>query len=141
MSWTEVDLTNVSTEMETIPEGNYVFELLAGAKYSQWNPNKIEAAAKITEGDLKGRVVYFTYGDPEKSPAMLGAFKRLEIALSRDTGVAIETGQSPVEYLNSVTGGKFIAPVRHRQYTDNEGEVKSKTDIAVFKVKALPQAA
>lgn len=143
MSWTEVDLQNVSTDMERIPEGTYLFELLAGAKYSQWTPGKIEVAAKIAEGELKNRIQYFTYGDPDKSPAMVGAFKRLEIALARSTGVAIETGEDPVTYLNNpeVVGGKFIAPVRHREFVNKDGEAEVKTDIAVFKVKAVPTAA
>lgn len=138
MSWNEIDLQGVSADMELIPEGKYLFSLLSGAKYSQWNPNKIEVGAKIDEGEFAGRVVYFSYGDPEKVPAMVGAFKRLEIALSKNTGTAIETGQDPVEYLNSVTGGKFISDIKHRTYTNNEGETNTKAELAVFKVKPVP---
>ena len=141
MSWNEIDLQGVSADMELIPEGKYLFSLLSGAKYSQWNPNKIEVGAKIDEGEFAGRVVYFSYGDPEKVPAMVGAFKRLEIALSKNTGTAIETGQDPVEYLNSVTGGKFISDIKHRTYTNNEGETNTKAELAVFKVKPVPVAA
>lgn len=141
MSWNEIDLQGVSTEMELIPEGKYVFALLAGAKYSQWNPNKIEVGAKIVEGDFSGRVVYFSYGDPEKVPAMVGAFKRLESALAKNTGVGIETGQDPVEYLNLVANGQFIGEIKHRTYKNTEGVDQTKADLAVFKVKAIPQEA
>jgi len=50
MSWNEIDLQGVSADMELVPEGKYVFTLLPGAKYSQWNPNKIEVGAKVDEG-------------------------------------------------------------------------------------------
>lgn len=145
MSWIEIDLEGVSAEMELVPEGAYVFTLLPGAKYSRFDAQKIEAAAKVAEGEFAGRVVYFTYGDPDKAPAMIGAFKKLEIALAKNTGVAITTGQDPVEYLNSVAGGRFIAPIKHRSYkadpNDEESETKTKAEIAVFKVKPLPEAA
>ena len=138
MSWSEVDLQGVSAEMELLPEGKYVFALLSGAKYSQWTPNKIEVGAKVVEGGLAGRVIYFSYGDPEKVPNMVGAFKRFEIALAKNTGVAIETGQDPVEYLNLVVGGQFVADVKHRTFTTSEGESKTKAEIAIFKIKPLP---
>ena len=141
MSWNEIDLAGVSADMELIPEGKYVFALLPGAKYSQWNPNKIEAGAKIVEGEFAGRVVYFSYGDPEKVPAMVGAFKRLEIALSKYTGTAIETGQDPVDFLNSTSDARFISDIKHRTYTNNEGETNTKAELAVFKVKPVPVAA
>lgn len=137
-TWSELDLTGVSTEMELVPEGRYVFALLPGAKYSQWNPNKIEVGAKIVEGEFSSRVIYFSYGDPEKVPAMVGAFKRLQLALSKNTGVDIEAGQDPVEFLNAITGGKFISDIKHRTYTNNEGETSTKAELAVFKVKPVP---
>jgi hypothetical protein len=149
MSWTDVDLTGVSTDMELIPEGTYEFALLPGAKYGQWNPAKIELGAKIVSGEYAGRVQYFSYGDPEKVPSMLVAFKRLEEALAKNTGVSITEGEDPVTYLNNpdVVGGKFIAPIRHRTY-EKKGEVdaqgnpvlESKSDVSVYKVKAVPVA-
>ena len=139
MSWTETDLVGLSTDMELLPEGTYVFELLPGSKKGQWDPEKIEVGVKVVEGDYAGRVVYFSYNNPEKSPAMYGAFKRLEIALSKDTGVSIVEGQHPVDYLNdpTVIGGKFIAPLTHREYVNNEGETQRKTNVGIFKVKAV----
>lgn len=136
MSWTEVDLSSISDEMERLPEGDYVFALLPGAKYNQWNPNKIEVGAKVAEGEYAGRVLYFSYGDPEKTPSMLGAMKRLERALSKSSGKEAEAGQNPIDYLNAVAGAKFVGTVRHRTYTDNNGEEQTKADMALFKIKA-----
>jgi hypothetical protein len=143
MSWIDIDLAGVSTDMATVPEGDYVFSLLPGAKVNKWDPNKLEVGAKITEGDYTGRVLYFSYGDPDKTPSMIGALKRLEIALSKNTGRAIQEGEKPLEYLNDpdVVGGLFVAPVKHREYEDKEGVKVNKADIAVFKVKPVPVAA
>jgi hypothetical protein len=141
-SWMELDLAGISTEMATVPEGQYVMTLLPGAKYNQWSPNKLEVGAKIAEGEYANRVVYFSYGDPEKVPTMAGAFKRLEIALAKNSGVAIETGDDPVAYLNSVAGAKFIGTVRHRTFVkQGETEPTLAVDLNVFKVKAVPEAA
>ena len=143
MSWTDVDLTGVSTEMETIPEGSYAFALLPGAKYNQWQPGKVEVGAKITEGDYAGRVCYFSYGDPDKVPSMVQAFKRLEVALVTDGAPAAEAGEDPVTYLNNpeVVGKRFLGPVRHRLLPAKDDlPAQTKVDVAVFKVKAVPNA-
>jgi len=142
MGWTDVDLTGVSTDMETIPEGQYVFELLAGAKYSQIDAQKIEAGAKIVEGEYAGRVQYFSYGNPEKAPSMIGAFKRLESALAKNTGLSADAGEDPVSYLNNdqVVGGRFIAAIKHRTYENKDGESIKKSDLSVFKVRPIPGA-
>lgn len=141
--WSEVDLSGVSTEMELIPEGKYVAALLSGAKYNQWNPNKIEVGAKIVEGEYAGRVVYFSYGDPEKIPSMVQALKRLETALKADTGIGAAEGEDPISFLNNpeVVGGKFLMPVRHRVIPATEDKPEQpKADVSVFKVSALPNA-
>ena len=143
MSWIDTDLAGISTELDLIPEGTYLFSLLAGARFNQWNPAKLDVGAKIAEGELKGRVVYFSYGDPDKVPSMYGAFKRLEKALSASTGVAILENQSPVDYLNQpeVVGGLFVADIRHRVKPAKEEGAPSTTvaDLAIFKVKAAPE--
>ena len=139
MSWQETNLVGVSTELETLPENQpFTFALLAGAKLGQWDPNKIELGAKVVEGEYAGRVVYFSYGNPDKSPSMIQALKRLEQALVADGAPAIEAGEDPVAYLNNpeVVGKKFIAPLRHRTY-DKDGENVTKADISVFKVKPI----
>lgn len=139
MSWNEVNLVGVSTEMETLPEGvPYTFALLAGAKYGQWDPNKIELGAKVVDGEYAGRVVYFSYGNPEKAPSMVQALKRLEIALVADEAPAIAEGEDPVTYLNNpeVVGKRFVAPLKHRSY-EKDGETVTKADVSVFKVKSV----
>ena len=139
MSWTEQDLVGVSIEMETLPENvPFTFALLPGAKYGQWNPNKIELGAKVVEGEYAGRVSYFSYGDPTAVPSMPAALKRLELALVADGAPSIETGEDPVVYLNNpdVVGKRFIAPLKHRTY-EREGENITKADISIFKVKAV----
>ena len=139
MSWETVDLTGVSTEMETLPENvPFTFQLLAGAKYGQWDPNKIELGAKVVSGEYAGRVVYFSYGNPEKSPSMIQALKRLEVALVKDGAPAIEADEDKVAYLNNpdVVGKHFIAPLKHRTY-EKDGENITKADVSVFKVRAI----
>lgn len=142
MSWTDIDLTGVSTDLAMIPEGEYVFALLPGSKYNQFDTQKIEVGAKVVEGEYAGRVQYFSYGDPAKSPAMEGAFKRLKVALFKNTGVEIDKGEDPIVYLNNpeVVGAKFVANVTHRTFTNKEGESQTKSDIAVFKTRAIPKA-
>lgn len=138
-SWSEVDLSGISLEMELLPEGKYVFSLLPGAKYNQWNPNKIEVGAKVEEGDFKGRVIYFSYGDPDKTPSMKTAMKRLEVALAASTGVEAN-GTDPLSYLNNadVVGGKFLAPVRHRIIPATEEKPETpKAEISIFKVASV----
>ena len=58
MSWMELDLVNLSTEAEAIPDGEYLFEVLRGAKYGTFDKNKVEFGAKIVEGEFQGRVIY-----------------------------------------------------------------------------------
>ena len=142
MSWTETDLTGVSTEMETLPEGQpFTFALLPGAKYSQWNPNMIELGAKVVGGEYTGRVQYFSYGDPNTTPSMVQAFKRLEVALVADGAPPIDAQEDPVVYLNNpeVVGKKFVAPLKHRVLPLKEGQEtpETKADLSIFKVKAV----
>jgi hypothetical protein len=139
MSWTETDLKGVSAEMEIIPEGQYVFALLPGAKYGQWDPQKIELGAKIVEGEYSHRVQYFSYGNPEKAPTMVQALKRLEIALVANGAPAIEAGEDPVTYLNNpeVVGKQFVGTIKHRTYEDKEGIPVTKSDLSVFKTKPV----
>jgi hypothetical protein len=142
MAWTEINLEGISTEMERLPEGNYVFELLPGAVYNKWDNQKIDVAGKVAEGEFAGRVSYFSYPDPAKQDWSPQAFKRLEIAIVRNGGEAIVDGEDPVTYLNKETsvGKKFIAKVTHREYTNKEGEKEVKVDLKTFSVKAVPVA-
>jgi len=128
-SWTEVDLANVGADTDLLPEGKYTFELLPGARYDKWDPERIKVAAKTVGGEFPGRVKYFDY----PSPAKVGEWVRgVFIRLTRAAGVEIESGQDPVDYLNqeSVVGANFTAKVYHRVF-DKEGESQTKDDIKI----------
>jgi hypothetical protein len=142
MAWTEINLEGISTEMERLPEGNYVFELLPGAVYNKWDNQKVDVAAKVSEGEFTGRVNYFSYPDPAKQDWSPQAFKRLEIAIVKNGGEPIVEGEDPVAYLNKETsvGKKFIAKVTHREFTNKDGEKETKVDLKTFSVKAVPVA-
>lgn len=137
MPWTDIDLSGLSDEMERVPEGEYTFALLAGAKYGQFDTNKVELAAKVAEGEYTGRVIYFSYPDPAKQDWSPNALKRLESSLKKDGAPSIEEGQDPVVFLNqeTVVGTKFKAPVFHRDYTGADGTEQKRAEIRLFKVR------
>lgn len=139
MSWQEVDLAGISTKMELLPEQNFVFSLLAGAKYNQWDNQKIEVGAKVTEGDFSGRVIYFSYPDPAKQAWSPKTLKMLEQALVADGAEPIETGEDPVTYLNKrdVVGKRFVAPIVHRMVERDDSDPEPRADLRLFKVKPI----
>lgn len=133
-SWSEVDLSNVATDNNVLPEGQYyTFELLPGARPNKYDEGKIDAAAKVISGEFEGRVKYFSYPNPEKvGNWVFGVFTRMSHAL----GVEIEENEKPEVYLNRVAGGVFMAPVKHRTY-EQEGETITKDEIRIGNVKAF----
>lgn len=134
-SWLEVDLTQIPTDNEVLPEGTYYdFELLAGAKPSRFDPDRIECAAKVVNGEFAGRIKYFSYPSPEKQPWVRGVFVRMTHALGTD----IEEGEHPVDYLNRVAGAQFSAPVKHRQ-VDVDGMETTKDEVKIGNVRAVRQ--
>jgi hypothetical protein len=139
MSWQEIDLVNLSEEAEEIPDGEYLFEILRGAKYGTFDKGKVEFGAKIAEGEFKGRVVYPSFPDPEKLPWSAQAFKKLERTLVKNGAPEIIEGQDPPTYLNQddVVGKRFIAPISKREYTKQDGEVGKSLDLKFFKIKAV----
>ena len=139
MGWNEVNLAGISDEMELLPDGQYVFALLAGAKFNQWDANKIDVAAKVSEGEFAGRVQYFSYPDPTKQDWSPQALKKLSKCLVADGAPSIEENQDPVAYLNQddVVGKRFIAPVARREYESQDGEKKSRLDIKLFKIRPV----
>lgn len=134
-SWSEIDLTAVPTDLDVLPEGQeFTFELLPGARYGKFDPNRIEAAAKVVEGEFSGRVSYFSYPDPEKQEWSKGVFVRMTRAL----GEEINTGEDPVDYLHRVAGGKFLSKVKHRAYS-TDGVDGVKAELAIGNVKPVRQ--
>lgn len=127
MTWNNIDLSTVNPNIEIIPEGDYTFKL-AGAKYSDRDPNRVEVNASVaTEGDFTGRKVFFSYPDPNRpkcewSPRML---KRLINAI----GVDVLPGEDPVSYLNRAAGNTFGAPVKHSKPTEEYPNPRAELDI------------
>lgn len=131
MSWADIDLSTISTAITPVAENpdGYIFELLPGAKTSDYDPNKIEAQAAIVEGEFAGRKLYFSFPDPAKqewSPRILRRF--LE-----SLGLDPEAGETPVQALNRGAALRFKAPVKHRKNTE-EG-APPKVDLDIFHVR------
>lgn len=134
-SWNEIDLTAVPTDQDVLPEGvEFTFELLQGARYGKFDANRIEAAAKVVDGEFAGKVSYFSYPDPEKQPWSSGVFVRMTRALGED----INEGEDPVAYLHRVAGGKFLSKVKHRPYS-SDGVDGVKAELAIGNVKPVRQ--
>lgn len=137
MSWTDVDLTNIPTDVDVIPEGrDYVFELLPGAKYGKFDAGRLEAAAKVAEGEFANRIVYFSYPDPTVQPWSLGVFARMVKSLGGDA----VAGEDPVAYLNRKAGSKFISKVGHR-VVEIDGGSTTKVELKIGNVKPYTEAA
>jgi len=130
MSWANLDLSKINPNLETIPEGTYVYTL-AGGKFGK--DNRVEVSARIaTEGDFTGRTMYFSFPDPESINSKgkpndwsLKAFKRLEMAL----GVDQQAGEDPVTYLNRAAGNRFSARVKHSAATE---DYPSRAEIVLY---------
>jgi hypothetical protein len=128
--WAEVDLSTVPTDLDTLPIGKYEFELLPGARYSKWDPQRVEFAGKIVGGEFPGKVLYSSYPDPAKvGDWVKGVFVRM----SRAAGIEIESNEDPVEYLNRITGTHFMAKVEHRE-RDKDGENVTVADLKIGSV-------
>jgi hypothetical protein len=129
MAWADVDLPSISTAITPVAEGEYTFELLPGARFSDFDANRVEGSAAIAEGEFAGRKLFFSYPDPAKQEWSPRVFKRLVESLGMD----IQPGQTPVQYLNEAAGLRFKAAVKHRAGGD-EGAPK-RADLDIFHVK------
>lgn len=131
-SWLDVDLTTIPTDNEVLPENVYYkFELLPGAKASRFNPDRIECAAKVADGEFLGRVQYFSYPSPEEQPWVRGVFVRFTHAV----GEEIAQEEEPIDYLNRVAGSIFEAPVKHR-VVNQDGMETTKAEIKIGNIRA-----
>ena len=117
MSWKNVNMVDVKTDLDIIPVARYTFELLPGAKYSENVPGRIEVSAAIVNGgEFTGRKVFFSYPDPvakEWSPKVL---KRLMNSIGIDPAYE----EDPVAYLNRVAHSHFSMPMKHSQQVNEE---------------------
>ncbi len=132
MGWQEIDLTTVSPVLEPLPAREFEFQLLPGAKGSDFDPNRIEVSAAVTEGEFAGRKVFFSYPDPAKQDWSPRVLARLIQAL----GVEAMPGESPVIYLNraAASNARFGSKIRHRKVQTEGGEV-TKAELDIFAVK------
>lgn len=130
MTWQAIDLKNINPNLEIIPAKQYVFELLAGAKYGERDPGRIEAnAAIVNDGEFTGRRLFFSYPDPTTKEWSPKALKRLEQSL----GVDAEEGEDPVAYLNRAAGSRFGAAVTHTAPTPEYPNARA--NLNIFSVK------
>jgi hypothetical protein len=134
MSWTDVDLIHISTEVEPLPEQTFHFKLV-GAKQNPFDPNKIDFTAEVTDGEFARRKAFGSYPDPVKQPWAPKALKRLVDALK----VPMEEGEThdPIAYLNRAAsvGATFTSAIKNRTYTNaTTGEAKTKSEVDIAKV-------
>lgn len=134
MSWENVDLKGVSTDVALISEGPHVFELLPGAKSNEAGALLCQAAV-VDEGEFKGKRVLFNYPDPESINSKGNvnswsavALKRLEVA----SGVDIDAGESKVDYLNRIAGTRFASAIKYNE--DSTGQ--KRMNLQILNVKA-----
>lgn len=136
MGWNEVNIKDLPVGREQVALGEYTFQLLPGAELDEYGAIQVQAAI-ASDGDNKGRRVFFSYPDPtgvskagKSMKWSAQAFKQLEQAL----GVDATDAESPLEYLNRAAGSLFAAVVGARTYI-KDGEQKTKHELSVFTVK------
>lgn len=134
-TWETILLADVNPNQEPVPEGDYAFTL-RGASPNNFNPAKLDVSAVISsEGDFMGRLIRFSYPDPNEFDWSARTVKRLEIAL----GIDSLPGESTLEFLNRAgqEGARFSAPIKTVTYKHREtGEDITKNDVDIFKVTA-----
>lgn len=132
MSWGDVDLSTVATDLEVLPESILNF-VVVSAKPNKFDAEKVDVLAKVFDGELKGRTTFFSYPDPAKQDWSPGVFARL----AKSMGIPIEKGEMPVAYINRAAsaGGKFTAPIKHR-LVEVDGLETTKSEVNIMKVKA-----
>jgi hypothetical protein len=129
MSW-NVKLSEVTTQLETIPEGKYAFQL-TGANWDERDPSRLNVRAVIvSEGPQAGRRVMFNFPDAtqEKFKWVLTCLKRLESAL----GVEKDDDEDPAAYLNRAAGNRFMTNMQHRKYTPEGGTEIVRSEVNLF---------
>lgn len=132
MSWGDIDLSTVATDLEVLPEAILNFAVVS-AKPNKFDAEKVDVLAKVYDGELKGRTTFFSYPDPARFDWSAGVFARLGASM----GIPFEKGEQPVAYINraATLGGKFTAPVKHRK-VEVDGLETTKSEVNIMKVKA-----
>lgn len=101
--WTNVNLADVSTAYDLLPAGKYTFQVLPGAKYSDFRPGQVDLPAAVVGGEQNGKRVFISYPNPAEFDWSPKAFKRLTEVIGTD----VEAGETPVAYLNRTAGLRF----------------------------------
>ena len=108
--WATIDLVDVNPAMDILPEKQFTFEILPGAKYDDRNPDTISLQVAVTaDSEFSGRRVFLNYYADEAK-----ALKRLEQAI----GIDAESGEDSVAYLNRAAGGRFQTSIKHSKPTE-----------------------
>lgn len=134
MSWGTIDLSSVSTDGATLPEGTFNFELVK-AKVNNFDANKIDVNAKvISEGPFKGERIWFSYPDPENFKWSPQAIARL----AKHMGIKADANETPLEYLNRAgeAKGKFSGTMIHRSF-EKDGLPTIKSEMSIFSVRKV----
>lgn len=127
MGW-NVKLSEVSTQLDLIPEKKYAFQL-TGANWDERDPNRLICRANIvSEGPQQGRRVVFSLPDADRYAFVKTSLKRLEQAL----GVEKMDDEDPVAYLNRAAGNKFMTNIQHRSYTPEGGSEITRHEVNIF---------
>src|ERR1700675_76509 len=119
MPWTNVNLSDVSTQLELIPAGTYTFELAPGAKLDEKGNLRVSATI-VQDGEFTGKRVFFSYPDPESVSSKgkinswsATAFKRFTQAIGEEPA----PGESYDAYLNRIAGAHFQTSITHTPVT------------------------
>jgi len=136
MGWENVDLKGVNPGFDVVPEADYTYSVLPGAKIGNYGDLQIPVAI-ASEGDSNGRRLYLSYPDPTSDPAKFGwsqkAVKRLEQAVGLDQ----DEGETVLQWAQRLgeNFAKFAGPVKHRKKTNAAEEEVIVADVQLFKVR------
>lgn len=128
LGWQNIDLSNISTNLETIPEKTYTWELAPGAREDE-SGRIVASATIVNDGEFTGRRLTFSYPNPEHYDWSPRVLKRLIEVMGLDS----TPGQNPVEVLNAASGSRFSAAVKHSAPTPEYPRARANLDI--FNVK------
>lgn len=141
MSWTDVNLLEVSTSLEPLPEQTFKFQVL-GASKGKFDEEEIQVKAAVAEGEFTGRIQYVRYPSPARFDWSPRVLKRLVQAI----GVPLENSEAhdPVAYFNRIAGDPngafFLAPMKHRSKTDKDGNTVPVSEVDIFKTSPADAA-
>lgn len=127
--WQDVNLKDVTTSFDPLPAGEYIFNLLPGAHFTE--KGELQGMLAVAEGDHTGRTAFIRYPNPAEFDWVLKALKVLEIAL----GVDQVPGEDMAVYLNRAVnegGGKLRGKIAQREYLNKAGEKVIANDVKLF---------